>query len=304
MRLPWRKKSQKDLSRREIIARRRLSEVSESTPHDTGSFRRSRTLSSVRPVSESSERQVAWELRTKRRKLLSWLAGSVMAVALLLFLLSQLAATVKVVGPGGSDSRFGQYAAALDQYFAARPLERLRFMVHQPSLQAFFGEKAPEVQSVRLVSGGELGSALMQVSFRQPTVQWVSGEKKFFVDDLGVTFEKNYFKEPAISVEDKTGIPPELGQEVVNRRFLSFLGQAVSLLRQDGATVSGIILPQDTIRQVEFSIQDKPYRIKMTVDRGVEAQVKEAAHAMKYIDQRSMRPSYIDVRVDQRVFYR
>ena len=42
----------------------------------------------------------------------------------------------------------------------------------------------------------------------------------------------------------------------------------------------------------------------MTVDRAAVAQVDQAVKAMRFIDERRLRPEYLDVRVDQRVFYK
>ena len=91
---------------------------------------------------------------------------------------------------------------------------------------------------------------------------------------------------------------------MVNQRFLSFLGQAVSQFVKNNLSVSEIVLPQDTVRQVLFLIEGKGYAVKMTVDRAAVAQVEQAIKAMRFIDERRLRPEYLDVRVDQRVFYK
>ncbi len=298
------RKKPEELSRRELVAQRRSAASNESQQASASSFKRSRTLSRLKQADRPSERQAAWDLRKQRRRILTMLGAASLGIGLVVFLLSQLSASVVVAGPDGEREHYSQYEDILNEYFATRPLERLRFMVDQPALQGFFIERASEVQSVRIVGGDSIGKGLLRVSFRQPIVQWSSADRSYFVDGSGVTFEKNYFDAPGISVEDQSGLPPELGQESVNSRFLSFLGQAVSLLSQQGIEVGGIVLPQDTIRQVEIHLLNRPYRIKLTIDRGVEAQVQEAVHAIAFIEQRGLAPEYIDVRVDQRVFYR
>lgn len=168
-------RKKKQLTRREIIAQRRSIAASEDQTIDTGTFRRSRTLSSLHHPEQPSERQAAWDLRKRRRRLLSWLGGSLLGLGAVIFLLSQLSATVVVTGPDGQKPAYEPYGELLSEYFGTRPLERLRFMVDQSTLQSFFIERAPELQSVRIVGGDAIGQGVLQVSFRQPIIQWSSG---------------------------------------------------------------------------------------------------------------------------------
>jgi hypothetical protein len=134
--------------------------------------------------------------------------------------------------------------------------------------------------------------------------QWSSGDKIYFVDDSGVTFEQNYFAAPTVAVRDESGLPTRGGQEVINRQFLSFLGQAVSEFSQHKMNVSEVILPANTVRQVWFKVEGRETQIRMTVDRSAQAQVKQVIATLNYLDNNGAKPGYIDVRVDQRSFYK
>ena len=297
-------------SRRDIAASRRVSVAPESdtTPPSDSSqaFRRSRTIVK-RPSTESSERQVTHTLRAKRRKVVSGLLISLSVIAVLVGLLGQLSATVQVATPSGvtTDQQLQErYAAVFTDYTRTRPLERLRFMVDSTALHAHFLEKVPEVQSVRVVSGDALATSMLELSFRQPVLRWESGGKQYYVDGQGVTFERNYFSEPAISVDDQSGVVPEAGHVVVNRRFLGFLGQVAARFEASGVVVNRVVLPENTVRQVEFGIDGKSYVVRMTVDRGVDEQTDRALKTMSWLDGQGIAPSYVDARVDRKVFYK
>ena len=297
-------------SRRDIAASRRVSVVPESATapalDSSQAFRRSRTLVK-RPSTESSERQVTHTLRAKRRKVVSGLLISLSVIAVLVGLLGQLSATVQVATPSGvtTDQQLQErYAAVFTDYTRTRPLERLRFMVDSTVLHAHFLEKAPEVQSVRVVSGDALATSMLELSFRQPVLRWESGGKQYYVDGQGVTFERNYFSEPAISVDDQSGVVPEAGHVVVNRRFLGFLGQVAARFEASGVVVNRVVLPENTVRQVEFGIDGKSYVVRMTVDRGVDEQTDRALKTMSWLDGQGIAPSYVDARVDRKVFYK
>lgn len=269
-------------------------------------YTRNRTLSAhhERPAEQPSERKQMHALRAHRRKLMRWLAGSVGALAVVIVLMFQFVGELRVETPGKiAPNETARYTEVMRDYLAKRPLERLRFWTDEAALYEYFLEHASEVQSVKIASGG-LGVGTLQISFRQPVVSWSASGKTFFVDAQGVTFEKNYFDAPGVNVEDQSGVSPEMGQEIINHQFLSFLGQAVALFKEQGVTIQRVVLPDGTVRQAEFFAEQVPYSIKMTVERSAAAQVGQAVYAIRAMGERGVQPVYIDVRVDQRVFYK
>lgn len=291
------------LTRREVVARRRA-EVEKDV--NTQSYRRNRTLNSRETASpmETSERLETHRLIKRRRKITRSLLGVACGMVGVLVLLFQLTIYLSLQTPDARSAENAEkYRAVLNEYYTARPAERFRFFLNSNDLKNFFLEKAPEVKTVR-IEGNFLAKSTVKLTFRQPVAQWSSAEKVYFVDDSGVTFEQNYFTSPSVAVKDESGIPTESGQEVINRQFLSFLGQAVHAFSQNDITVSGVILPAHTVRQVWFQLEGYPYIVRMTVDRGAMAQVKQAVITIHQMSNRGERPSYIDVRVDQRSFYK
>ena len=298
-----RKKSDKNLSRREIAARRQV-ENYDNLP--TQSYRRNRTLNSRQTISplEASERLEAHNLVRKRRHMMQKLFITAVCLAVVVFLLFQLTISVSVQTPDAkSSSNSGKYASVLNEYYNTHPAERFRFFLNNNDLRQFFLQKAPEVKTIR-VEGDFLARSAAKLTFRQPVAQWSSGNKVYFVDDSGVTFEQNYFNPPKVAVRDESGLPTRGGQEVINRQFLSFLGQAVSEFSQHKLKVSEAILPANTVRQVWFKVEGRESQIRMTVDRSARSQVRQAIVTLGYLDKNGQSSGYIDVRVDQRSFYK
>lgn len=303
MKFGFLKKKEPKLTRREIAARRQA-EIYDDIPAQ--SYRRNRMLNSRQTASpmETSERLEAHRLIKKRRKASRRFFGAVCGLAVVLYLLSQLTINISVQTPDPKSSgNAAKYIKILNDYYASRPAERFRFFLDHNSLINFFLQQAPEVKTIR-IEGESLASSSVKLQFRQPVAQWSSGSKVYFVDESGVTFEQNYFDAPTVAVKDESGIPAKSGQEVINRQFLSFLGQAVSLFTQNNLKVSEATLPAGTVRQVWFKVDGRDYYIRMTVDRAAEPQVKQAIITIKHLDGQGITPAYIDVRVDQRSFYR
>ena len=304
MKFPFsKKKSDENLSRREIAARRRT-ENYDDLP--TQSYRRNRTLNSRQTSSplETSERLETHELVKKRRRVMRKMLATAVSLLVVIFLLFQLTINISIQTPDAkSSSNANKYVGVLNEYYSAHPAERFRFFLNNNDLKQFFLQKAPEVKNIR-VEGDFLARSAVKLTFRRPVAQWSSGDKIYFVDDSGVTFERNYFTAPTVAVRDESGLPTRGGQEVINRQFLSFLGQAVSEFSQHKMNVSEVILPANTVRQVWFKTEGRETQIRMTVDRSAQAQVKQAIATLSYLDNNGAKPGYIDVRVDQRSFYK
>ena len=304
MKLPFsKKKSESNLSRREIAARRQA-KIYEDLP--TQSYRRNRTLNSRQTISplEASERLEAHELVKKRRSVARRLFMTAVGLAIIVSLLFQLTIDISIQTPDMKSSNSSKkYVAALNEYYSAHPAERFRFFLNNNDLKQFFLQKAPEVKNIR-IEGDFLARSAVKLTFRQPVAQWSSGGKVYFVDDGGVTFEQNYFGTPAVAVRDESGLPTRGGQEVINRQFLSFLGQAVSAFAQYKIKVSEATLPASTVRQVWFKVEGRATQVRMTVDRSAQSQVKQAIIMLEYLGKTGSVPEYIDVRVDQRSFYK
>lgn len=304
MKLPFsKKKSESNLSRREIAARRQA-KIYEDLP--TQSYRRNRTLNSRQTISplEASERLEAHELVKKRRSVARRLFMTAVSLAIVVFLLFQLTIDISIQTPDmKSYNSSNKYVVTLNEYYSAHPTERFRFFLNNNDLKQFFLQKAPEVKNIR-IEGDFLARSAVKLTFRQPVAQWSSGGKVYFVDDGGVTFEQNYFDAPAVVVRDESGLPTRGGQEVINRQFLSFLGQAVSAFAQYKIKVSEATLPASTVRQVWFKVEGRATQVRMTVDRAAQSQVKQAVITLEYLGKAGNTPEYIDVRVDQRSFYK
>ena len=304
-----RKKTEAELSRREIIAKRRL--AVNQAPSGAGEsgrarqFQKNRTLVSRTGEPSGSERQAWRNLRQKRRRLIVTLVGVLAGAGMLMLALMQFAGKIQVQTPTPmKEESTSVYVAILNEYFAERPMERFRGLVQEDALQDFFSVKAPEVKTVSITSGTELATATLRLTFREPVAQWSSSDRTYFVDDMGVTFERNFFAPPSVVVKDESNIQAEAGVEVINQRSLGFLGYVVSGFREHGMTVQEVTLPENTLRTMVVHLEGRATTVQMTIDRDAKAQVEEAVQALQYLDGKGEAPGYIIVSVDQQVFYK
>lgn len=280
-------------------------------------FRRSRTLTGsasehVRTASEpraqlKSPRLKEHELRAHRRRLGLTLAGVCAIIIALVGLLSQfigsISITVQSSQPLTRQVQESGYERVLNTYFAARPFERFRFALNETALTRHLERHAPEIAEVTFDQTG-LGAAAANIRFREPVVTWQLRASRAYVDREGFAFTTNYYRDPALSVKDDSGIEAASGA-IVSDRFLRFMGRVIALTNESGVvTVSGVIIPRGTAREIDFTLEGRGYFVKTQLGRDPASQAADIVNAVRYIDAKGYTPQYVDVRVAGRAAYR
>jgi hypothetical protein len=289
------------------IPRRRV-ENSDITSRSilSDSFRRNRNLSGSTQATAESPRIKVHHLSIKRQKLSFILLASLVIIAFLSFLIMNFTAAVSV---GFSNSNFSQavdakkYQDAIQDYLDANPLGRFHFLLDEQGLNNYVNGELTEVKSVVQKTMTGLGVTEFEITMREPVASWKINEKQYYVDKDGVAFETNYFSDQIVKVIDNSGASLEAGQASISKRFLGFVGQVVSLCGKAGYSVSEAVLPSNTTRQLNIKLKDSNLLVKMTIDRSAAEQVSNMGRAVEYFKTNNKTPTYIDVRVNNKVFY-
>jgi cell division septal protein FtsQ len=293
--------------------RERASEAAEIDQNHT--FRRNRTLtgslsSRVSSATETtgdlkSSRTHAHHLTLQRRKIAGVLMVVLVIAGMIAGLLFNLTATPVVTSSDHALTlEASRYEKAINDYLAVRPIERLRFSLNEERLSDYLRQAVPEVADVEQDGFAYPGATDFTLTMRRPIASWIIGGKQNFVDGEGISFEKNYYETPTVSVIDQSGVQQEAGTAVASSRFLAFVGRVVAEAKTAGLTVEQAIIPVGTTRQLEVKVQGRAYPIKLSLDRGPAVQVEDMEHAIAYFDTHQQTPQYVDVRVSGKAFYR
>lgn len=313
MKLGLRKKRTEQPQRRRMSAER-VAEQRQSERRGQTLFRRNRTLVGSLSPQVGSASELSGDLRSPRahvhhltahrRRLGTIFALVFVVTCFLAWLVYDFTAEIQVSPTSGIAIDEGRYKKAIDDYFAAHPIERLRAFLNEDSLTQYLASVTPEVSDAR--DGGFAGFATSQfdLAFRRPVVGWLIASKQYYVDDNGISFQVNYFEQPKVKIIDQSGVPQTAGTTVASSRFLRFVGRAISLGKAYGLTVTQAIIPANTTHQIEIIVANHSYPVKLSLDRPVGEQMDDMAHALAYFDTRSEHPSYIDVRVSGKAYYK
>lgn len=277
-------------------------------------FRRSRTMTgslsdSVRAAAEhrgdlKSDRIKHHTLRLQRRHLFLYLLATLTCIAGLLFLINNFIRTVVVASDTLPVADARTYESAINTYLLAHPNERFAFTLRNDSLTETLQKDYPEIASVSVAEEPWLRASIATVTLRQAIASWTIGQTKYYIDAEGVAYKKNIGFEPRLVVEDKTGIDPSSTGAVASQRMLHYIGRLVALLHQRGYTVQKLELPLLTSREVDVYLSGIPYTIKTDIDRDPAGEAADIASAIHFLSAKGITPSYADVRVSSRLYYK
>lgn len=311
------RKNKSDAPRRRQAAgdeRRERAAEQERESQSQHLFRRNRTLtgSSSSRVSATVERSgdlqsartQAHHLTVQRRKITGVLGG-VLGVALVLCAIIYNVTLTPAIGSSEALSLdVKRYEAAIDEYLARHPSERLRPLLNEQRLNEYLRQAAPEVATAQQGGFASIGGTHFELTMRRPIASWILGGKQYFVDDKGISFEKNYFETPVVSVLDQSGVQQAPGAAVASSRFLTFVGRVVAEAKKYNFVVEQAVIPIGTTRQLEIRLQGRGYPIKLSLDRTPAVQVEDMSRAVGYFDARRQTPQFIDVRVSGKAYYK
>lgn len=272
-------------------------------------FQRSRTLTgtvssrisaAVESTSNlSSSRLEVHELRGHRRRLGRWLTLCLLIAVAIVWCLDNLIVSIKPMSNLAST-----YVPQLESYLNAHPLERIAPLLRHDELARSMQQSSPELADVILDGNEAFARYDMTVVERVPAAKWQLGGKLFYVDKDGVAFERLRVVPVAlVTVKDESGLPVE-AQQVASRSTMQFIGQVVAQVKSQAVgEVQDIILPAGQLKEIDMTLQNRPYRIKLLVDREPSRQVTDVHNALIYLDKAGVTPKYIDARVEGRAYY-
>lgn len=281
-------------------------------------FRRGRTLPGTtaarlhahdsRAIKTATPREKVRHLSYVRRKLAGALGLLVLLSLVLAILLWQFTATASVGTTESSvvpQNELVEYEKSLQKYFADNPMERLRFNLNAQRLNEFMIRKHPEIYAIEQHGATAFTTTAFTVQLRKPVVSWQVDTARYFVDAQGVSFTKNIFDMPAVTIVDNSGVRHTPGTAIASARFLSFVGRAVALAQQNKLVVKQVNIPAGTSRQVELIIDGIAYPFILSIDRLPGEQVEDVLRVIAYFNRvGGIPPHYVDLRVKGKAFYR
>lgn len=117
-------------------------------------------------------------------------------------------------------------------------------------------------------------------------------------------------QEQDIAVEDDkevavtTEIVDEMGREQISERTKQYIAQIEQDFKDLGYTVTRVTLPMNSSREILIDLADqKPY-FRVSLDRGTAVSAEDVVRMIKYLGQHKLTPTYADVRIEGKAYYK
>ncbi|MCL1929731.1 hypothetical protein FWF93_01190 [Candidatus Saccharibacteria bacterium] len=293
------KKSQRKRLASEQPVRRRLYVSDQVKPQ---AYSRARTISNVskaRKFRSDRDKELEKEKRVHRSRM--FFAYCLVASLATTLVLTQIYFDATYVSFNDDTDEvikqpdFDKMTALTREYLSQHPFERISFLMNNDGFEQYLVKQMPEIKEAKLKKANLFSNSL-SVSLRRPEARF----KNQYVDAQGMIFENNFFSPPELEIIDNSGA----GDSSLPGSFLSFIGQVASGLSDAGLVAQKVVIPPGALRYVELYIDGVSYPFKAQIDRVPARQVADIISMKKYLEGKNLIPSYVDVRVEGRGYWR
>ncbi len=109
---------------------------------------------------------------------------------------------------------------------------------------------------------------------------------------------------PAAPLEPSVAIVDENLGENVSRRVKNFVARLEDDTKQYYMAIDHVVLPLQKAREVDVFIVGRTEFFKMSLDRDSAVQAEDMYRMTQYLDQREIKPTYVDLRVEGKAYYK
>ncbi|MFV0485205.1 MAG: hypothetical protein ACK5MU_03215 [Candidatus Saccharimonadales bacterium] len=104
--------------------------------------------------------------------------------------------------------------------------------------------------------------------------------------------------EPTVSIID------ENAGDNISTRVKEFVAKIERDFYDLGYSVDHVVLPLQKAREVDIYVVGRTEFYKMSVDRGSATQAEDAERMIRYLDEKGIKASYVDLRVEGKAYYK
>lgn len=178
------------------------------------------------------------------------------------------------------------------------PVNAFLFNENQASQQVLSILQIREARFKKLIFKKKL---VVTISEHETTIIWQTNNERFMVNRAGVVYDVAPEDSPLIVIEDLKNVPINLNQKIVTTDFIEFVTSAVSNLpRRTNVSARRVLVPETTF-EIEV-ITSEGWTIIFDTTRSVDTQINNLVKVLRSI--KELPTQYIDLRIEDRVYYR
>lgn len=121
---------------------------------------------------------------------------------------------------------------------------------------------------------------------------------------IGVVQEYQTANAPSEPTEPTVKIYDENAGNNVSQRVKSFVVRLEDDAKDNGLKLERVILPYQMVREIDVYVEGRSEYYKMSIDRDSAVQAEDMARMILYLTEHEIAPSYVDLRVEGKAYYK
>lgn len=105
-------------------------------------------------------------------------------------------------------------------------------------------------------------------------------------------------REPTVAIMDEN-----VGENVSDR-VKQFVVRLEDDIKLEGAEIERVVLPYQKVRQIDVYIKGRKEYYKLSIDRSSAVQAEDLGRMLRYLDDKKISCSYVDLRVEGKAYYK
>lgn len=198
------------------------------------------------------------------------------------------------------------YADHVSAWLRQNPFNRIKFVINESALEMSLQSAYPEVVEADF-SAPIFGSLALSTRVSPPMLILNGGNGQYIVDDQGrsvLEANSTELTNQLPVVDDQSNLTIKKGQQVLTRQQTAFIAMVHAQLINKEMTGVQYALPSQS-NELQLRFGDRPYLVRMNMQADARQQVGGYLSITKKLDADGVEvKEYIDVRVDERVYYK
>lgn len=186
---------------------------------------------------------------------------------------------------------------------------KTKLSINTTEIEKTLLERFPELKAavLRLPVIGRRPNLVLDI--KSPALLLATPGKSLVLDSYGIVISEvqdltEESRQGLLVIQDQSGLPVGVGDQAVTSSTISFIQMVVAQLKAQNLEVEQLTLPQSA-NQLDIRLKGVPYYVKTNVGGDARLQTGSYLAVKDELAKQGITPAeYVDVRVEEKVFYR
>jgi len=259
---------------------------------------------------ETSQKRLIAKPKFKLASLPSYIALAVIAGAVLYSCVLQPNPRISIVSQAGTIYRPNEeYQKAINAIWQRSIFNRTKLTVRSEDIQRDIRSQFNELESVTIELPLLGHRPKIVLAPARPALHFVSSNGSFYVNPAGKVMSRttevtqNQTELPLII--DESGISADPGKAIISESEAQFLQKLTLHLKEEGIVYESVVLPATAAKEADVRMPGQKYYLKFSLLTDPRQAVGSYKAIRDKLAKENIIPAeYIDLRVEEKVFYR